>query len=134
MDDAAGPSVACAFFKTEQTMEFTSWDTIENEKLSPTISRKMMSGENSTLARVVLARGAVVPRHSHVSEQFSWIVSGALRFIFDDRELVVRAGEILFIPANEPHAAVALEETVDVDFFAPRRDDWITKNDAYLRK
>ena len=115
-------------------MEFTSWDKLENEKLSPTISRKMMSGENSTLARVVLAKGAVVPRHSHVSEQFSWIVSGALRFIFDDRELVVSAGELLFIPANVPHAAVALEDTVDVDFFAPRREDWIAKNDAYLRK
>lgn len=115
-------------------MEFTSWDKIENEQLSPTISRKMMSGENSTLARVFLAKGAIVPRHSHVSEQFSWIVSGALRFIFDDRELVVRAGELLFIPANEPHAAEALEDTVDVDFFAPRREDWITKNDAYLRK
>lgn len=115
-------------------MEFTSWDKIENENLSATISRKMMSGVNSTLARVVLAKGAIVPRHSHVSEQFSWIVSGALRFIFDDRELVVSAGEIVFIPANEPHAAIALEDTVDVDFFAPRREDWIAKNDAYLRK
>ena len=115
-------------------MEFTSWDKIENENLSATISRKMMSGENCTLARIFLAKGAVVPRHFHVSEQFSWIVSGALRFIFDDRELVVAAGEIMFIPANEPHAAIALEDTVDVDFFAPRREDWITKNDAYLRK
>ena len=115
-------------------MEYTSWDKIENEVLSPTISRKMMSGANSTLARVVLAKGAFVPRHSHVSEQFSWIVSGALRFIFDDREQIVRAGELVFIPANEPHAAEALEDTVDVDFFAPRREDWISKNDAYLRK
>ncbi len=115
-------------------MEFTSWDKIENEILSDTISRKMMSGEHSTLARVFLVRGAIVPRHFHASEQFSWIVSGALRFIFDDRELVVRGGEIVFIPSNEPHAAEALEDTVDIDFFSPRREDWITKNDAYLRK
>lgn len=115
-------------------MEFTSWDKIETENLSATISRKMMSGKHSTLARVFLAKGAVVPRHSHDSEQFSWIVSGALRFIFDDRELVVGAGELLFIPSNEPHAAVALEDTVDIDFFSPRREDWIAKTDAYLRK
>ena len=115
-------------------MEFTSWDKIETEHLSATISRKMMSGEHSTLARVVLAKGAIVPRHAHASEQFSWIVSGALRFLFDGRELVVRAGEILFIPSNEPHAAEALEDTVDIDFFSPRREDWIAKNDAYLRK
>ena len=115
-------------------MEFTSWDKIETEKLSATITRKMISGEHSTLARVFLVKGAFVPRHSHASEQFSWIVSGALRFILDDRELVVSAGEILFIPSNVPHAAEALEDTVDIDFFAPRREDWITKDDAYLRK
>jgi hypothetical protein len=33
-----------------------------------------------------------------------------------------------------PHSAVALEDTVDVDIFAPRREDWIRKEDSYLRK
>ncbi len=46
---------------------------------------------------------------------------------------VVRGGEILLIPAHVPHAAEALEDTVDFDFFAPRREDWIRKDDAYLR-
>jgi quercetin dioxygenase-like cupin family protein len=74
-----------------------------------------------------------VPRHSHRSEQFSFILSGALKFIFDDGELVLRAGEIVLIAANVPHRAEALEDTVDIDFFAPRREDWIRKDDAYLR-
>jgi quercetin dioxygenase-like cupin family protein len=75
-----------------------------------------------------------VPRHSHRSEQFSFILSGALKFIFDDAEFVLRAGEIVLIPANVPHRAEALEDTVDIDFFAPRREDWIRKDDAYLRQ
>jgi quercetin dioxygenase-like cupin family protein len=115
-------------------MEKMSWDTLEGERLSKLISRQMLSGENATVARLLLARGAVVPRHSHVSEQFSLILSGALKFVFDDREVLVNAGEVLFIPANVPHSAVALEDTVDVDFFAPRREDWIRKEDAYLRE
>ena len=53
--------------------------------------------------------------------------------MFDDREIVVSAGEVLLIPANEPHSAVALEDAVDIDFFAPRREDWIRKDDSYLR-
>jgi quercetin dioxygenase-like cupin family protein len=114
-------------------MQFTSWDALEDEKLSDTISRRMISGAQATLARVFLKRGAIVPRHSHVNEQFSWIVAGALKFIFDDREFVAREGDLVVIPANVPHAAEALEDTVDVDFFVPRREDWITKNDAYLR-
>jgi quercetin dioxygenase-like cupin family protein len=114
-------------------MQLTSWEKIETEQLSELITRQMLSGEHTTVARIFLARGAFVPRHSHVSEQFSLILSGALRFIFDDREVMVRAGEILFIPAKVPHAAEALEDTVDLDVFSPRREDWIRKDDAYLR-
>jgi quercetin dioxygenase-like cupin family protein len=111
----------------------TSFEKIETEKLSDRITRQMLNGEDATLARIFLARGAVVPRHSHRSEQFSLIFSGALKFIFDDGELILRAGEIVLIPANVPHRAEALEDTVDIDFFAPRREDWIRKDDAYLR-
>lgn len=111
----------------------TSFEKIETEKLSDRITREMLNGEDATLARIVLARGAIVPRHSHRSEQFSLILSGALKFKFDDSEVVLRAGEILLIPANVPHLAEALEDTVDIDFFAPRREDWIRKDDAYLR-
>ena len=57
-----------------------------------------------------------------------------MKFLFDGGETtVVHAGEILVIPAHVPHAAEALEDTVDIDFFAPRRDDWLRKDDAYLR-
>jgi quercetin dioxygenase-like cupin family protein len=115
-------------------MEKASWEKLPQEQLSHLIGRQMMNGENATVARLLLKRGAVVPRHWHISEQFSLILEGKLRFDFDDQEIVVNAGEILFIPANVPHSAVALEDTVDVDFFAPRREDWIRKEDAYLRE
>ena len=98
-------------------------------------TRRMVNGENATVAQLPLSRGAVVPRHSHVSEQYSLIFSGNLKFIFDDgREEEVKAGEVLYIPANMPHSAVAMEDTVDLDFFAPRREDWIRKEDSYLRQ
>lgn len=114
--------------------EKTSWKSIELERLSDKISRQMIFGESAMLARIVLARGAIVPRHSHVNEQITWIVSGALKLIFDDGERVLRDGEMLLIPANVPHAAEALEDTVDFDVFAPPREDWIKKTDAYLRR
>jgi quercetin dioxygenase-like cupin family protein len=114
-------------------MEKTSWEKLPLEQLNHLIGRQMVNGENATVARLLLKQGAVVPRHFHVSEQFSLILDGQMRFVFDDREIIVSAGEVLFIPANAPHSAVALEDTVDLDFFAPRREDWIRKEDAYLR-
>ena len=107
---------------------------MEIEQLNDKLSRQMISGENATIAQLLLKKGAVVPRHSHMNEQYSWIISGALKFVFDNREILVGAGEILLIPANLAHSAVALEDTVDVDIFAPRREDWIRKEDSYLRK
>jgi quercetin dioxygenase-like cupin family protein len=115
-------------------LEKTSWKNIEMEQMNDKLSRQMISGENATLSQLLVKKGAVVPRHSHMNEQYSWILSGTLKFIFDDREILVGAGEVIVIPANVPHSAVALEDTVDVDIFAPRREDWIRKEDSYLRK
>ena len=114
--------------------EKASWKTLEVEQLNEKLTRQMISGESATISQLVLKKGATVPRHSHMNEQYSWIISGSLKFIFDDREMVVGAGEILVIPPHAAHGAVALEDTVDVDIFAPRREDWIRKDDSYLRK
>jgi quercetin dioxygenase-like cupin family protein len=114
-------------------LQAVTWDQVELERMSDTITRQMLNGEHTTVARIVLTKGAVVPRHHHPSEQLSMILEGSLRFTFDDREVTVRTGEMLFIPANVRHAATALENTVNLDIFGPRRDDWVTKDDAYLR-
>jgi quercetin dioxygenase-like cupin family protein len=126
---------SCKHHRGEAPMpNSTPWTKIEKEQLNPLITRQMVSGQDGTLGRVCLSTGAVVPRHSHRSEQYTMILSGALKFLFDDGSTtIVRAGEILLIPADVAHAAEALEDTVDIDFFAPRREDWIRKDDAYLR-
>ena len=115
----------------------TRWSEIAVESLNPLLSRQFVTGQQAMLARIDLKRGAVVPRHSHANEQISWITEGALRFTLGDpgqeRDIEVRAGEVLVIPGNLPHAAEALEDTVDYDMFAPPREDWIRKDDAYLR-
>jgi quercetin dioxygenase-like cupin family protein len=47
---------------------------------------------------------------------------------------VVRKGEVLHIPSNVPHRAVALEDTLDLDIFSPIRPDWLDGTDHYLRR
>ncbi len=104
------------------------------EQMIAGVERRFLSGERATVAQIWLHEGAVVPTHAHESEQVSYVVSGALRFTLGADEVVtVRSGEVLVIPSNMPHSAVALEETYDLDFFSPRREDWIHGDDAYLR-
>lgn len=115
-------------------MEHYTWANMEKEVLSPTIGRKIISGEKAMVAQVFLAKGAIVPEHHHESEQITYILEGALQFHIEGQEIVVHAGEVLRIPSHVPHAAVALEDTLDLDIFSPIRHDWLTKDDAYLRK
>ena len=46
----------------------------------------------------------------------------------------MHAGEVVVIPSNVPHRALALEDTLDVDVFSPPREDWLKGTDAYLRR
>jgi quercetin dioxygenase-like cupin family protein len=113
------------------------WNDIPAEPLKGTITRKLVTGERMMIAHVHLKKGDDVPRHQHENEQLTYIISGALQFWFgdnDERELVVRAGEVIVIPSNVPHRALALEDTLDCDIFNPPRQDWLTGTDAYLRR
>jgi quercetin dioxygenase-like cupin family protein len=114
-------------------MEHYTWDEMPKEILSPTIGRKIVSGEKAMVAQVFLAKGAIVPLHHHESEQITYILEGALEFELEGRKVVVGKGQVLRIPSNVPHQAVALEDTLDLDIFSPIREDWLKKDDAYLR-
>lgn len=115
-------------------MQYLSWETVKKEELNPKLSRKVISGEKAMVAQVFLARDCVVPTHQHESEQVTYILKGALKFELEGKEIVVREGEVLIIPSNVPHKAVALEDTLDLDIFSPIRVDWLTGTDDYLRK
>lgn len=112
----------------------TSWQSLKEEQLTDDLSRKFVSGEKATLARMAARTGAGAARHYHASEEHCWVLTGCLEYTLDDRVFAVRAGEIIVIPANVPHAVVALEESTFVEFFAPRREDWLKGEDQYLKK
>jgi unsaturated pyranuronate lyase len=113
------------------------WDDLPKEELKPDLRRRLIPAERMTLGHVYLDKGCTVPLHSHENEQLTYILEGTLRFRLgeDEAELVdVKAGEVLHIPANVPHSAEALEDTLDVDIFSPPRADWFDGSDRYLRE
>lgn len=112
------------------------WDDLPAEQLKKGLSRKLITGERMMIAHVYFKSGEDIPRHSHENEQLTYILSGAMRFWFgahDEQEVMVKAGDVVVIPSNVPHRAVALEDTLDVDVFCPPREDWLAGTDAYLR-
>jgi len=113
------------------------WDDIPPESLKGGLSRRLITGDRMMIAHVYFKKGDDVPRHSHENEQITYVLEGALHFWLGEqgeRELTVRSGEVLVIPSNLPHRALALEDTLDVDVFNPPRQDWLAGTDDYLRR
>src|SRR5262245_36318838 len=107
------------------------WSDMPAETINAAIARRYLTGDRVTVARFELKRGGVVPRHAHANEQVSCVLTGALAFRFDDRELVARAGEVVQIPGGVAHEVTILEDAVVLDVFSPIRQDWLDKTDAY---
>ncbi|PWT84393.1 MAG: cupin domain-containing protein [Blastocatellia bacterium] len=108
-----------------QSVRLHRWDEIALEKITEMVSRKIVTGEREMLAQVYLKRGCLVPMHSHPSEQMTYILQGALKFLIGGEEITVREGEVLHIPASVEHQAEALEDTFELDVFSPIRLDWL---------
>jgi quercetin dioxygenase-like cupin family protein len=114
-------------------MSLSSWNSIAVEQLNPLMSRQVVHTERLTIALLKINNGAVVPRHSHENEQVTQVLSGSLLFKLPDGDVTVDAGGVLVLRSHLPHEVHALEDSVALDVFTPRREDWIRGDDAYLR-
>ena len=123
MTSTGGSTSASA--RVSEMIPVHRWDEIALEKITEMISRKIVRGEREMLAQTYLKRGAQVPMHSHDSEQMTYVLQGALRFLVDGEEIIVKEGEVLHIPSGTPHQAEALEDTFELDVFSPIRTDWL---------
>ncbi len=115
-------------------MKLYRWNDIQEEALNPSLRRRVVHTARLTIARLDLSKGCSVPSHSHENEQVTTVESGRLKFIYPGGEIEVGPGESLEIPPGVPHQVIALEDSVALDLFAPRREDWISGDDAYLRR
>lgn len=127
-------------------MQPALWEDTPVEKISELVERQVVWGEKSTLARMRLAQGEHVSKHSgstfarrgelksnhYESEQITCRLSGAMRMKLGDTELRLPAGEVLVIPSAMEHEVWVLEDTVVLDFFAPAGEDWSRGRSQYL--
>ena len=101
------------------------WCDLPSDHPMDLLERRRIMGEHAMISHVTLMRGCHVPMHQHDNEQFACILSGELLFTLEPRgggaqtTISVKAGEVLHLPANVPHAADAVIDTVVLDIFSP---------------
>jgi quercetin dioxygenase-like cupin family protein len=121
---------------TPNAATFFRWADVPEEQVKADLTRRLISGERVMIASIELERGCIVPKHAHVHEQISYVLDGHLRLIVGEdggESYDVRAGEVVLLPSNVPHAAEAMADTRVLDVFSPPREDWLNRTDAYLR-
>jgi quercetin dioxygenase-like cupin family protein len=119
---------------TTRAPQHHRWTDLSSQTLTESVQRRYVTADRVTVARFELKKGGVVPRHAHENEQVSCVLTGALRFQFDEREIIVGTGEVMQIPGGIAHAVTALQDTVVIDVFSPVRQDWIDGTDTYFKR
>ncbi|WP_034345843.1 cupin domain-containing protein [Deinococcus misasensis] len=107
--------------KTENLFEKAHLNPAEGFHIRP------FSGENTTLLHIRLEAGKVAPRHNHIHEQLTLVVSGELEYELEGEVRVLTAGEVVFVPSNAFHSAKALTDTIVIEAFSPARTDLMEK-------
>ena len=110
-----------------------SWNEVKQEQMNPRFARRVIHGEQITMAQVLVLKGCIVPMHQHVNEQITTVNDGRVRFVIDGAEKVLGPGEVVQIGPNVPHSAEALEDSSLLEVFSPVRSDWKDGSDQYLR-
>ncbi len=95
------------------------WSDLRLEKVTAMVSCKVIAGARQTMIQAYLKRGAQIPVHAHAADQLVYILRGALRCVVGAREITVREGEVLHVPAGLRHQAEAVEDTFELVVFAP---------------
>jgi quercetin dioxygenase-like cupin family protein len=95
------------------------------KKINDLLYRQYLCGTNATFVKWTAKKGASIPLTHHINEQITWITEGAAEVYSQGRKYIMRAGDIMIIPPNVPHEFKFIEDTIDIDVFAPGRQDWL---------
>ena len=93
---------------------------------APGIRRKtLVYGDKTLMTEFLLEKGSLLANHSHPHEQTGYLVSGRMILTIGDEIMEIRPGDSWMIPGDVEHRAKILEDSVAVEVFAPRRDDYV---------
>lgn len=92
----------------------------------PGISMKtLVHGERTLMTEFQLKKGSILPSHEHMHEQTGYLVSGKMILSIGNTAYEVISGDSWNIPGGVPHCAEVLEDSVAIEVFSPRRDEYL---------
>jgi quercetin dioxygenase-like cupin family protein len=93
---------------------------------APGIRRKtLVYGDKTLMTEFLLEKGTLLANHRHPHEQTGYLVSGHMILTIGNDAQEIRPGDSWMIPGDVEHHAEILEDSVAVEVFAPRREEYV---------
>jgi quercetin dioxygenase-like cupin family protein len=73
------------------------------------VSRELIKTENSTITLFAFDEGQGLSEHTTPYTALVQLIEGKAEISIDKKDYLVKAGEIIFMPANQPHALKAVK-------------------------
>lgn len=106
-------------------MPFINFNTRKKVNIWPGISGSMFHSEQLTFGHFTIEKGAKLPEHSHIHEQWTHLIEGELEFDINGKKEVLTPGMTAYIPTGYPHSAKAITNCKVIDCFLPVRMDFV---------
>ncbi len=105
-------------------MGYINYNTHKRVDIVPGVHSAMEHSGQITYACVNLDEGAVVPIHTHIHEQWTYVLEGQMEFTLDGVAQMLLPGMGALIPSNAFHGAKAVTACKVIDVFTPVREDY----------
>jgi quercetin dioxygenase-like cupin family protein len=73
------------------------------------VSRTVIAKKAGTVTVFAFDKGQGLSTHSAPYDAMVWILEGAVQITIDDKKLRAKAGDMVIMPANHPHALKAIQ-------------------------
>lgn len=105
---------------------FTPTTNTGYTQVLPGIRLKTLTyGKMTLFSEFLLAKGKILPKHSHPHEQTGYLVSGNLLLSIGAETFDVKPGDCWCIEGGVEHGATILEDSVAIEVFSPIREDYL---------
>ncbi len=98
-------------------MQLEHWNEAVDGPLSEAAMRRKLEALGYRVTRYVYPPGTVFPDHTHAVDKIDGVLSGRFRMTMGGRSVVLKAGDMLHVPAGAIHSAevVGAEPVVSLD-------------------
>ena len=100
------------------------WDIVR-VSIAGTLIGPEDGAPNFAMRRFIMGAGGGMPRHTNEVEHEQYVLQGRARIGIGERVVEVEAGDVVYIPARQPHFYEVLEAPFEFLCVVPNREDEI---------